>query len=443
MLRQVCATLCLVWASVVVHAQDTTMPILFTNVHVFDGVNEERIENANVLVVGNLIAQVSTEPLAAANARIIDGGGRTLMPGIIEAHNHLMLSVDSSSWFNTHDVFYIASAAAGEAEKYLMRGWTTVRDIGGPAEGLRRAIEDGRVIGPRIYNSGPVIGQTSGHGDFRNYNDPHPNMVEYKQPFYQHFSFIADGPAEVSRAVRESLRLGAVQIKVMAGGGVSSITDPLYTVQYSPEEFRAATEAAADYGTYVAVHAYNDTSIIRAIENGVKVIEHGTLMTEDAAKVMRKNDIVLSPSCQVLQLPEEAVAFLSPSSREKFFEAKEGLDNQMRLIKEYDLKTAFGTDLFGTPENFASTPKEFTCREQYFSPFEVLRQATSVNGELLAMTGKRNPYPEGPLGVIEEGAYADILLVEGNPLEGTAILVDYENSIDLIMKDGVIYKNTL
>ncbi len=424
-------------------AQEEDFPILFTNVHVFDGVNEERIENANVLVIDNLIAEVSAEPLAVANGQIIDGGGRTLMPGIIEGHGHLMLSVDAFSWFNTHDVFYIGAAAAQEAENYLMRGWTTVRDIGGPVEGVHRAIRDGRIVGPRIYGSGPVVGQTSGHGDFRENNDPHPNMVDYKQPFYDHFSFIADGPAEVQRAVREALRRGAVQIKVMAGGGVSSSIDPLYTVQYSAEEFQAATEAAADYGTYVAVHAYNDTSIIRAIENGVKVIEHGTLMTEAAAEVMRDNGVWLSPSCQVLQLPEEAVAFLSEASREKFFEAKEGLDNQMRLIKEYGLKTAFGTDLFGTPENFASTPLELTCLEQYFTPAEVLIRATSGNGALLALTGERNPYPNGPLGVIEAGAYADILLVDGNPLEGTEILVNYEENIDLIMKDGVIYKNTL
>jgi len=273
-----------------------------------------------------------------------------------------MLSVDATSWFNTHDVFYVGAAAAGEAEKYLMRGWTTVRDIGGPVTGVHRAIQDGRIIGPRIYGSSAIVGQTSGHGDFRQNNDPHPNMVDYKQPFYKHFSFIADGPAEVRRAVREALRRGAVQIKVMAGGGVSSSVDPLYTVQYSAEEFRAATEAAADYGTYVAVHAYNDTSIIRAIENGVKVIEHGTLMTEAAAEVMRDNDVFLVPSCQVLQLPEEAIAFLSEASREKFFEAKEGLENQMRLIKEFGLKTAFGTDLFGTPENFSATPLELLIR---------------------------------------------------------------------------------
>ncbi|WP_406649235.1 amidohydrolase family protein [Aliisedimentitalea scapharcae] len=424
-------------------AQDETTRVIFTNVHVFDGINEERIENANVLVVDNLIAEISTEPLTAANAQVIDGGGRTLMPGIIEGHSHLMFPVSASAWFNSHDVFYIGAASAQIANGFLMRGWTTVRDIGGPAMGLQRAIEDGQSIGPRIYASSAVIGQTSGHGDFRDYNDPHPNEVAHKQQFYEHFSFIADGPAEVQRAVREALRRGAVQIKLMAGGGVSSVYDPLYTVQYSAEELRAATEAAADYGTYVAVHAYNDTAIIRSIENGVKVIEHGTLMTEASAEVMRDNDIVLSPSCQVLNLSEEEVSFLDPVSLTKFNEALAGLDQQMQLAKEYELTVAFGTDMFGSPQNFENTVYEFSCRERYFSPFEVLRQATSINGELLAMTGERNPYPDGPLGVIEAGAYADIILVDGNPLDGTEVLVDYENNIDLIMKDGVIYKNTL
>ena len=176
---------------------------LITNVRVFDGVSNE-LRDLDVLVSGNLIEAVEKNLRAPESAVVIDGGGRTLMPGIIEGHGHLMLAVDATSWFNTHDVFYIGAAAAAEAENYLMRGWTTVRDIGGPVEGVRRAIEDGRIVGPRIYGSGPIVGQTSGHGDFRQNNDPHPNMVDYKQPFYDHFSFIADGPvAGVAVAVEK------------------------------------------------------------------------------------------------------------------------------------------------------------------------------------------------------------------------------------------------
>lgn len=463
--------------------QDSIAVTLFKNVNVWDGISENLQTNIDVLVVGNIIKKVAKDIPTSGNyemdvkqnivreipvhipmdrtysvaildedgsvqkksvaVNVINGGGRTLMPGIIEAHNHLMLSMPNTAWFNTHDMVYIAAAGAEEARRFLMRGWTTVRDIGGNSMGIQRAIDDGRIIGPRIYPSGPIIGQTSGHGDMRDYVDPHPNMIEYKQPFFEQFSLIADGPAEVQRAVRETLRRGAVQIKVMAGGGVSSTYDPLYTVQYTAEEFGAATEAAKDYGTYVAVHAYNDTAIIRAIENGVQVIEHGTLMTEKSAQIMKENDIWISPSCQVLNLPEEAVAFLNPVQREKFFEAKNGLEQQMKLIKEYGLKTAFGTDMFGSPENFKNTPKEFTCRAEYFTPLEILRQATSTNAELLEMTGPRNPYQEGPLGVIHEGAYADLLVVEGNPLEDISIMTDPENNFKIIMKDGGIYKNTL
>ncbi len=456
---------------------------LFKNVNIFDGKSEKLKKGYDVLVVRNLIKKVAKDiptsgtyeidvqqnkvkeisihiPMdrtysvtvldkegkaATKNVAVtvIDGGGRTLMPGIIEAHNHLMLSMPNTAWFNTHDITYIAAAGVEEARRYLMRGWTTVRDIGGPTMGIQRAIDDGRIIGPRIYPSGPIIGQTSGHGDMRDYVDPHPNIIEYKQPFFEHFSFIADGPAEVQRAVRETLRRGAAQIKLMAGGGVSSTYDPLYTVQYSAEEFRAATEAAKDYGTYVAIHAYNDTAIIRAIENGVKVVEHGTLMTEKSAKVMKEKGIFLSLNCQVLNLPEEAVAFLNPVQRAKFMEAKEGLDRQMKLAKEYGLKVAFGTDMFGSRENFENTPKEFTCRAEYFTPLEILKQATSINAELLAMTGPRNPYQEGPLGVIQEGAYADLLVIDGNPLEDISIMADPEKNFRIIMKDGKIYKNTL
>ncbi len=418
---------------------------LFKNVMVFDGSNDT-LYKADVLVKGNMIDQVSSESIEVSdskNTTVIDGAGRTLMPGLIEAHNHLMFPVPNTAWFNSHDMTYIAAAAGEEAKGFLMRGWTTVRDIGGPSMGLHRAVEDGRIIGPRIYSSSAVIGQTSGHGDMRDYVDPHPNMVEYTHPFFDQFSFIADGPAEVQRSVREALRRGAVHIKVMAGGGVSSTFDPLYTVQYSAEEFRAATEAAADYGTYVAVHAYTDESIIRAIENGVKVIEHGQLMTEKSAQLMAEKDIWVGSNCQVLNLSDEEVSFLNPIQLAKFYKIKEGLDNQMKLIKKYNLKAHLGSDIFGSSANFITARKELSCRKQWFTSAEIAKQATAINGELLALTGVRNPYPAGPLGVIKKGAYADLLIVEGNPLKDVSILEDYEKNMKIIMKDGVIYKNDL
>ena len=455
---------------------------LFKNVNVFDGKSEQLMEGYDVLVVRNLIKKVAKDiPTSGTyeidvqgkvketqiysccfenytirtmddagkwtkkqvKVNVIDGEGRILMPGIIEGHNHLSLPVSPEEIFNDKDWFYVGATGGEEARRYLLRGWTTVRDIGGPTQDLKRAIDDGVVIGPRIYTSGPFISQTSGHGDFRDSNDPNPNMGAEKSFWYQKFGFIADGPDEVTRAVRESLRLGAVQIKMMAGGGVSSKYDPLDAVQYSLEEFRAGVKAAENWNTYVAVHAYTDRSILVAIEAGVKVIEHGQLMSESTAKLMAEKGIWLSTQAQVLNVPEEQLSFLSPTSLKKFRMVKEGLDNQMKYAKKHGLKMAFGTDIFGSRQNFDDTVKEFSARLKWFTSLEILRQATSINAELLELTGPRNPYQEGPLGVIQEGAYADLLIVDGNPLEDIRVLEDYENNIRIIMKDGKIYKNTL
>ena len=222
---------------------------LFTNVHVFDGINGTRIENAQVLVEGKLIKTVSTTAINAPDATVIDGGGRTLMPGLMDAHVHLALVRRPNEILNTYDWMYVCALANEQAEEMLLRGFTTLRDIGGPTVGLHRAIEEGRIVGPRLFSSGPYITQTSGHGDFRNYNDLHPGIYgQYSLMEMQGRLIMADGPAEVTRAVREALRFGAKQIKMMAGGGVSSPYDPLHTVQGGPEEFEAAVKAAEQWG---------------------------------------------------------------------------------------------------------------------------------------------------------------------------------------------------
>lgn len=426
-------------------AQQEDFPILFTNVNVFDGVNEELIENANVFVVGNLIAEVSTEPLAAANARIIDGGGRTLMPGLMDAHVHLALVRRPSEILNQYDWMYVGALANEQAEKMLLRGFTTVRDIGGPTVGLHRAIEEGQIIGPRLFSSGPYITQTSGHGDFRNYNDLHPGIYgQYSLMEMQGWLIMADGPAEVTRAVREALRYGAKQIKMMAGGGVSSPYDPLHTIQGGPEEFSAAVRAAEQWGTYVAVHAYTDEAVRQAVEAGVKSIEHGPFLTEKTMKLMAKNDVFLAPTARIsLTTPEVVGLDPTSSTAEKLRQVNQGASNQLKWAKQYGVTLVFSTDQFGAPENFKIQSDEFLTLAEVFEPIEVLRMATSNVAALLELSGELHPYREGPLGVIQEGAYADLLLIDGNPLEDVTQLADYENNIDLIMKDGVIYKNTL
>ena len=426
-------------------AQQEDFPILFTNVNVFDGVNEELIENANVFVVGNLIAEVSTEPLAAANARIIDGGGRTLMPGLMDAHVHLALVRRPSEILNQYDWMYVGALANEQAEKMLLRGFTTVRDIGGPTVGLHRAIEEGQIIGPRLFSSGPYITQTSGHGDFRNYNDLHPGIYgQYSLMEMQGWLIMADGPAEVTRAVREALRYGAKQIKMMAGGGVSSPYDPLHTIQGGPEEFSAAVRAAEQWGTYVAVHAYTDEAVRQAVEAGVKSIEHGPFLTQKTMKLMAKNDVFLAPTARIsLTTPEVVGLDPTSSTAEKLRQVNQGASNQLKWAKQYGVTLVFSTDQFGAPENFKIQSDEFLTLAEVFEPIEVLRMATSNVAALLELSGELHPYREGPLGVIQEGAYADLLLIDGNPLEDVTLLADYENNIDLIMKDGVVYKNTL
>lgn len=427
-------------------AQDQSFPILFTNVHVFNGVDEQRIENANVLIVDNLIAETSPEPLAVANARIIDGDGRTLMPGLIDAHVHMAITEPVADLRDNYDWMYWGAVSTIEAEKMLLRGFTTVRDAGGPAIGLQKAIDRGKAVGPRIYASGPVISQTSGHGEHRVYTEPHPNFMGAQPSFFnQHVEFLADGVPEVLRATREALRMGAVQIKVMAGGGVSSSVDPLHTVQGLPEELEASVRAAADWGTYVMVHAYNDDSILRSLEAGVISIEHGQLMTEKSAQAIKDKGAWIVPFYSLLGLDEATVVkALGPSAGSKFLSVQAGARNQMKLIKDFGIENvAFSTDIIGDPVALAKQNDEFKYRLEVWSSYEILVQATSKTAELLGLSGKLNPYTDGPLGVIAEGAYADIILVDGNPVDDVTVLVDYTNNIDLIMKDGVIYKNTL
>ena len=444
MLRKVSVFLCLLWTSIAVNAQDTAMPILFTNVHVFDGVNEERIENANVLVVGNLIAEVSAEPLVVANARIIDGGGRTLMPGLIDGHAHVMLPASPLALAYNYHWGYTSALAAREAERTLMRGFTTVRDAGGPCYGIAKAIDEGIVPGPRIYCSGHFIGQTSGHFDFRLPNDTHPRERNDRSSFEREWSYIADGVPEVRAYSREVLRHGATQLKVSLGGGNTTPYDPLDTTHYSVDEIRAAVEAAEDWNTYVIVHAYTDESVMRALEGGVKSIDHGNLIKKDETmRAIKKAGAILNPQFLIFSPTESMLALGDPATVASGAPIRDNVERYVELIKKHNMPIAFGVDLFGSPELLAMQNLELTLRGKWFSPAEVLTQATYNTAQLVAMSGPRNPYQDGPLGVIEAGAYADLLLVDGNPLEDLTLFEDPGTNLVVIMKDGKIYKNTL
>jgi len=425
-------------------AGNTGPVTLFSNLRIFDGKSDKLSAPSYVLVRGNVIEKISTTPLPTdrrADTTLIDGGGRTLMPGLIDAHWHAMLATTPLNVLMTVDDGYLNLLAGREAEKTLMRGFTTIRDVGGPTFGLKRAIDEGVVVGPRIYPSGAMITITGGHGDFRQpYELPRALGAPTTRTEEMGGSMIADSPDEVRVRVREQLMLGATQIKLTAGGGVASPHSPLDVSTFTEPELRAAVEAADNWGTYVTVHAYTPKAIRRSIEAGVKCIEHGHLMDEATAKLMAEKKIWLSTQ----PFPPEMADVFPPGSSEraKFEEVLKGMDTTYRLAKTYSLKTAFGTDILFSPALAPRQGELLASLTRWYTPAAVLAMATSVNAELLALSGLRNPYP-GKLGRIEEGALADLLLVDGDPLANIKLLEDPEKNLLVIMKNGKIYKNTV
>ncbi|KAA2285012.1 metal-dependent hydrolase family protein [Arenimonas fontis] len=416
--------------------------ILFRNVRIFDGKATTLSPPSHVLVVGNRIRTISRQPLTpdpSLNARVIEGGGRTLMPGLIDAHWHSMLIAPDLMTAMTADVGYLNLLAADVAEQTLMQGFTSVRDMGGPSFGLKRAIDTGLVPGPRIFPSGAMISQTGGHGDFRL-----PHEVPRAAGELSHFermgaAMIADGPDAVRTRAREQLMLGASQIKLMAGGGVSSLYDPLDVSQYTVEELRAAVEAAENWGTYVAVHAYTSRAVRNAIEAGVKCIEHGQLVDEDTARLMARNGTWWS-----LQpfLDDEDANPKEGESRRKQLMVSEGTDRAFALARKYGINVAFGTDILFNRKGMPRHNAQLAKLARWYTPGEVLRIATGDNGRLLALSGERSSY-RGRLGVIEEDALADLLLVDGDPVADIGLIEDPARNFVVIVKDGRIVKNSL
>jgi imidazolonepropionase-like amidohydrolase len=425
-----------------VNANNTEL--LFQNVRIFDGKSESRSAPTNVLVRGNKIQTISASPLRAnrrADTVVIDGGGRTLMPGLIDVHWHTMLVRPTPAAVIADDPGYTNLVAGVEATATLMRGFTTVRDLGGSCFGLKRAIDEGVIVGPRIFPSGAIITVTSGHGDFRQpYDLPRKSGNPLTRMEQLGGSMVADSPDEVRMRAREQLMLGATQIKLTGGGGVASPHSPLDVSTFTEPELRAAVEAAENWGTYVAVHAYTPVSIQRAIAAGVKCIEHGHLMDEATAKQMAERGTWLS----IQPFPEE-MADVFPRNSDQWAKAQEvlaGTDVAYRLARKYKLKTAFGTDVLFSAALATRQGELLTRLARWYSPAEALAMATGTNAELLALCGKRNPYP-GKLGVVEEGALADLLLVDGDPLEDIALIADPAKNFVVIMKDGKVYKNSL
>jgi imidazolonepropionase-like amidohydrolase len=410
--------------------------LLFRDVRVLDTRAGTLGAPTNVLIRGNMIAAIG--PGVQAGAAAIDGRGRTLMPGLIDVHWHSTFTALSQADLLAPDASpeTLAATVAAESERTLLRGFTSVRDAGGPVFELKAAIDAGQVRGPRIWPSGAFVSQTAGHGDLR---QPHERSRRFfgKPSLAEEMgaTFIADGRDEVLTAVRENLRMGASQIKLMAGGGTSSAYDPVDVTQYTLDEMRAAVEAAEDWGTYVAVHAYTVRAVRRAIEAGVKCIEHGQLLDQATLELMAERGVWLST--QTLRASTEA---MDPLRREKRKPVIEGQARTIAMARRAGVRIAWGTDFLFEPELNVEQNAFILALREWFTPAEILKMVTHDNAELLALSGLRSPYA-GRLGVVEEGALADLLLVDGDPLADLELIADPQRYFAVIVKDGQVVRN--
>ncbi|WP_313636453.1 amidohydrolase family protein [Empedobacter sp.] len=419
-----------------------TKQILIENVRILDHQTQALTSPMNVLVSGQKIEKISSAKISSPNQDVvkINGGGKTLMPGLIDVHVHMVFGSLTMAQMMSPDMSEeMLMNKVGEAShKMLMRGFTSVRDAGGPIFPLKLAIDKGKVVGPRIWPSGATISQTAGHGDFR-------TPDERSRRFFGKASraeelgatFIADGRDEVLTATRENLRFGASQIKLMAGGGTSSAYDPIDVTQYTFDEMKVAVDAAEDWGTYVMVHAYTPRAVQRAVEAGVKSIEHGQMLDEETLKILAKKGVWLS-----LQNLMDNNENMDEQRKEKRKPVLDGQDKVWPLAKKLGVKLAWGTDFLFEPELNDEQNSYILRLQKWFTNAEILKMITQDNGELLQLSGLRSPYP-GKLGVVEEQALADLILVDGNPLKDLSLIANPDKNFLVIIKDGQIYKNTI
>lgn len=420
------------------------MKKLITNANVFNGVDNNLIENVSILIEDNLITQIGEVDATLAD-EIIDAQGGTVMPGLIDAHVHITLSAP----FNVIDTMTreeVAIRSAKISEEMLMRGFATIRDVAGNTLGLKKSIDNGYATGPRILPSMAAISQTSGHSDYRQ-NQAQERLANGHEdsPMMKLGAMrVADGRSEVLKAVREQLFMGASQIKIMAGGGASSTFDPLDTLQFTSDEMEAAVQAASDYGTYVAAHIHTSDAMRRAAEAGVMSFEHATIMDDEIAEIIKEKGIWVIPSYFTSSLiAERKIPLPNEETYRKTERVGKAMFKSAELIKKYDIQNiAFGTDCVGETNVHATQLNELGAIEQVFDTITALRMATSNCGRLFEMSTYQHPYQEGKLGQVVEGAYADLLIIDGNPLEGVACVANTETQ-KLIMKDGKVYKNTL
>jgi len=407
--------------------------VLFRGMRLLDPRWDEPRDGYEVLIDGSEIKEVADTPIRSRSAEILDCGGRTLMPGLIDCHAHVFLSEVSLRALESVPLTLMTARAAVLARAMLDRGFTTVRDAGGADWGMKQAIEDGLLAGPRLFISGQPISVTGGHGDFRRRTDaesspPTSNALRY-------VSRIADGPDAVRATAREQLRQGADQVKIMCSGGVASPYDPLESLQLTPEEIGAATSEAHSFGRYVLAHAYTPEAMRRAVENGVRTIEHGNFIDDATATLIatKKRFLVANLVTYVAMKERGAALGMTAEMLAKNDRVLEAGLRSLEICKRAGVSVGYGSDLLGSLQQEQS--REFVVRSEVLSPIEIIRQATLVGAEIVR--------EENRLGVFEPGARADVLVVDGDPVRDLALLLDQGAHLSVIMQRGRFHKNLL
>ena len=408
--------------------------ILFKNAYLLDPSADELRGGMSVLVEGELVREVSAKPIKAPKALVVDCKGRTLMPGLIDCHVHALLSEVNIRYLEAIPLTLMTARAATLLQAMIDRGFTTVRETGGSDWGLRDAVAQGLLPGPRMFIAGRAIGPTGGHSDARRRTDVHKHACHCCNAMLFCLE-IADGADAVRAAAREQLRQGVDQVKIMVSGGVASPYDPLDSRQFTLDEISAAVEEAHAFGRYAQAHAYTPDAITRAVSQGVRTIEHGNLIDEPSAKLMKqKGTYLIANLVAYYAMRERAKEFgMTADMLAKNDLVIDGGLKSLEICKRHGIKVGYGSDLLGQLQ--VDQSREFLLRREVLSPIEIIRQATIVGAEIVRMPGK--------LGVVKPGAFADILVVDGDPIRKLELLTGQGEHLSVIMKAGRFHKNSI
>ncbi|HEY8566144.1 MAG TPA: amidohydrolase family protein [Beijerinckiaceae bacterium] len=410
-------------------------PLLFRNLRLLEPSFGELRDGYEVLIEGDTIREVADKPIRSDGATVVDCGGRTLMPGLIDSHVHVMLSEVNIRSLEAVPLTLATARAAVLMKGMLDRGFTTVRDTGGADWGLKLAAEQGSLAGPRLFIAGQAIGPTGGHSDARRRTDYSLGLRCHCCNAMSFSMCVSDGVSEVRKSAREQLRQGADHVKIMMSGGVASPYDPLDSLQFSPEEAKAAVDEAVAFGRYACAHAYTPEAITRAATAGVRVIEHGNLIDEASAKVMAEKGMFLVANLVAYYAMRERAAEygMNADMLQKNDLVIDGGLRSLEICKRAGVPVGYGSDLLGQLQG--EQAREFLLRREVLEPIDIIRSATTVGAQIMRMEGK--------IGTIQPGAFADLILVEGDPLADFALFQEQGRHLAAIVKGGQFHKNRL